>query len=83
MLDTWIAFISSGEVVVPGACYLEMILAGVKAHLGPQVPKTEKKSRRVLSIEAGKTLVSQTFSDTLYTMENTPCLMGKSTIFHE
>ena len=43
MLDTWIAFISSGEVVVPGACYLEMILAGVKAHLGPQVPKTEKK----------------------------------------
>ncbi len=25
------------EVVVPGACYLEMILAGVKAHLGAQV----------------------------------------------
>jgi len=25
-----------GEVVVPGACYLEMILAGVKAHLGAQ-----------------------------------------------
>ena len=24
------------EVVVPGACYLEMILAGVKAHLGAQ-----------------------------------------------
>lgn len=27
------------EVVVPGACYLEMILAGVKAHLGAQVRK--------------------------------------------
>lgn len=25
-----------GEVVVPGACYLEMILAGVRAHLGQQ-----------------------------------------------
>eukprot|EP00913_Durusdinium_trenchii_P008003 g7506.t1 len=25
-----------GEVVVPGACYLEMILAGLRTHLGPQ-----------------------------------------------
>ena len=32
------------EVVVPGACYLEMILAGVKTHLGPQAMGEEERS---------------------------------------
>ena len=49
------------EVVVPGACYLEMILAGVRAHLGQQAGRWDagnsKGLRCVLSLSSAGSLV--------------------------